>query len=469
MSDTMEEGVLVAWLAEEGDAVTAGDVIAQVETDKATMDLEVYDDGVLLKKVVREGEAVPIGALIAVLGQEGEDPSSVLEQFGGAGGADARDVEEEAEKKETPEAAGMGEQAGAIQDVEASDAGTADRDEGSARHDVTAGDGMTTEVEPRVARGGTDAVPETDDGRVKASPLARKLAREHDIRIASVQGTGPEGRIIKRDIEALLKRQPAPGAAPTARERKPVSPVRQPGDVVPTEDGPAYEVLRISQMRKAIARRLSQSKFTAPHFYLTIDVEMEKVDAFRGQLNALAEAQERAKISFNDLITKACALALRAHPMVNASYLEQEGEIRMHNQVHVAVAVAMDEGLITPVIRNADRKSVSQIAEETRALAQKAREKKLEPNEYEGSTFTTSNLGMFGIEEFTAIINPPNACILAIGGIRDLPVVKDGQVLAGKRMKLTLSCDHRVVDGATGARFMGTLRDYLQEPLNLLL
>ncbi len=227
--------------------------------------------------------------------------------------------------------------------------------------------------------------------------------------------------------------------------------------------------MRISQMRKAIARRLAESKYTAPHFYLTIDVKMERAIAVRKQLNALAESEDRPKISFNDLITKACAVALRQHPQVNASYLAEEGEIRRYSNVHIGIAVAVDEGLVTPVLRNADRKGLAELATETRTLAGRARERKLQPDEMAGSTFTTSNLGMFGIEEFTAIINPPNACILAIGAIRDVPVVEDGEIVAGKRMKVTLSCDHRVVDGATGAQFMATLRQYLEEPLHMLM
>jgi pyruvate dehydrogenase E2 component (dihydrolipoamide acetyltransferase) len=235
------------------------------------------------------------------------------------------------------------------------------------------------------------------------------------------------------------------------------------------EGAEAYEVVRISQMRKTITRRLGQSKFTAPHFYLTVDIDMERAIAARQQLNEMAAAQERPKISFNDLVIKACAVALRQHPMVNASYMEEEGEIWKYNQIHIGVAVAVDEGLMTPVVRNADAKGLAQIGEEVREMAGRARERKLQPEEMAGSTFTTSNLGMFGIEEFTAIINPPNACILAIGAIREVPVVKDGVVVPGQRMKVTLSCDHRVVDGATGAQFLQIVKQYLEEPLSLLL
>lgn len=424
MSDTMEEGVLVAWLTEEGATVSAGDVIAQVETDKATMDLEVYDDGVLLKRLIEEGESVPIGGLIAVLGKAGEDISDLLSRYTGGDG-----------------------QAG----------GSAEPAEPAAvAQEVSAGDGAQTAAPSTVA-----------DDRVKASPLARKMAADHRISLGSVKGTGPEGRIVRRDIEGLIG-DGAKTVSPPASIEAPVTPAVQVPAPAVHADG-SYEAVALSQMRKAISRRLSQSKFTAPHFYLTVDVDMEKAVAFRKELNGLAEAQGRGKISFNDFITKASALALREHPYVNASYLEQEGEIRLHKEAHVAIAVAIGEGLITPVIQHVDQKGLGQIAKETRDLATRARDRKLQPHEFEGSTFTTSNLGMFGIEEFTAIINPPNACILAIGAIRDVPVVKGGGIVPGKRMKLTLSCDHRVVDGATGAQFLDSVKRYLEEPMNLLL
>ena len=426
LSDTMEEGVLVSWLAEEGATVAAGDVIAQVETDKATMDLEVYDDGVLLKRMIGEGDAVPIGGLIAVLGNQGEDISDVLARYGGGDGTAADAPAAPSSPPEAPAAV-------------------------PAAQPAPQGDGAAV-AQPA--------------GRVKASPLARRLASEHGVVLESLKGSGPEGRIVRRDVEAAARQKGstavpsvAPAPAPVANTVTPMAPA------VST----SYQSLPLSQMRKAISRRLSESKFTSPHFYLTVDVDMQAAIAFRKQINALAEEQGRSKVSFNDLITKSCAAALRQHPYVNASYLEQEGEIRLHNDVHVAIAVAIDEGLITPVIRNADQKGLAQLSEETRDLATRARDKKLQPNEYEGSTFTTSNLGMFGITEFTAIINPPNACILAIGAIRDEPVVEKGKVVPGKKMKLTLSCDHRVVDGASGAQFLGTVQQYLEEPMNLML
>ncbi len=447
MSDTMEEGVLVAWLADEGQAVTAGDVIAQVETDKATMDLEVYDDGVLLKRVVGEGAAVPIGALIAVLGAKGESADAVLAQYGSASGDGA------------PSTAAS-DAAPATDTVPGVPAGYGGADAPVAAPAVAESQAAATSAPP------------ADGSRVKASPLARRMAEEAGVNLSAVAGTGPEGRVVKRDVEAAMGRAPeaAPAAPPAAVPA--AMPAEVPATVAPFPV-PAAPVggtdVRITQMRKTIARRLTQSKFTAPHFYLTVEVDMERATAVRADLNAHAEAQGLGKVSVNDFVTKACAAALRRHPMVNASYLEDEGVIRQHAEAHVAIAVAMPEGLLTPVVRNADTKGLAQIAAETRDLATRARQGTLDPSEYAGSTFTTSNLGPFGIAEFTAIINPPNACILAIGATRDVPVVKDGAIVAGLRMTLTLSCDHRVVDGATGAAFLGDVRALLEEPMRMLL
>jgi pyruvate dehydrogenase E2 component (dihydrolipoamide acetyltransferase) len=423
MSDTMEEGVLVSWLVEEGATVEAGDVIANVETDKATMDLEVYDDGVLLKRVIAEGAAVPIGALIAVLGKQGEDPGPILAKYDGSAPAAAASPAAVEEVAEAPASA------------------------------------------PE-----TIAAPVSDE-RVKSSPLARKMAEDHGLSLSTISGTGPEGRIVRRDIEAVLGGASTRVSTPAAAPPVPVpvaTPVAAPAPAkIP--DGATYEAIRLSQMRKTISRRLAESKFTAPHFYLKVTVDMDKASAMRAELNERAVVQQMAKVSFNDLVTKACARALTQHPYVNGSYMEAEGEIRLHQEVHVAVAVAVDEGLVTPVIRHADRKGLSQIAEETRALATKARDKALQPEDYAGSTFTTSNLGMFGIDEFSAIINPPNAAILAIGAIREVPVVRDGALATGKRMTISLSCDHRIVDGAVGAAFLNAVQGYLEDPLTMLL
>lgn len=481
LSDTMEEGVVSAWMAEEGDEVSAGDVIAQVETDKATMDLEVFDDGVLLKKVADEGETVPLGQLLAVLGEEGEDISDLLEEHGANGAAtDAEETEAQAdeekaeaesedeaqeEKDEEAEAEADQEE----QTAEASeDSDTEEEDAGTQR--------ATSEAEGKATEEEEEAQPAaSENGRIKASPLARRMAGENEIDLGGVEGSGPQGRIVKRDIEAILsgdvETQRAASDAPATPQEAPSGDgaFERPAEVAPQSEEELYEAESISQMRKAIARRLAASKYTAPHFYLTIEVDAARLMAVREELNELAEAQERARLSVNDLITKACAVALKAHPQVNASYLEDEGEIRRYRAVHVGVAVAVEEGLITPVIRNADRKGLAQIAEETKELAGQAREGNLQPQDYEGATFTTSNLGPWGIEEFTAIINPPNACILAIGAIREVPVVEGGEVVPGQRMKLTLSCDHRIVDGATGADFLDTLQGLLEEPMGLLL
>jgi pyruvate dehydrogenase E2 component (dihydrolipoamide acetyltransferase) len=343
------------------------------------------------------------------------------------------------------------------------------------------GDGQLSERTPEPVPAGTDA----DGRRIKASPLARRIAQEHDVELAQIDGSGPEGRIVRRDVEAYVETietqeaapepaaEPAPEPTPEpssepAPEPTPEPAVEEPTYAMPDEEA-AFEREDISQMRKTIARRLAESKYSAPHYYLTVDIDVEPAVELREDLNELAEEQGRAKISFNDLITKACALSLHDHPYVNAAYRPDEGEIHKHNRVHIGIAVAIDEGLITPVIRDADRKGLSELARETRELAERARTRDLEPEEFEGATFTTSNLGMFGIEEFTAIINPPNSAILAIGEIRDTPVVEDGEVVPGTRMKVTLSCDHRVVDGAKGAAFLDTVKSYLEEPMNLLL
>lgn len=448
LSDTMEEGVLSAWLVDEGDSVSAGDILAQVETDKATMDLEAFDDGILLKKMIDEGDAVPIGQMIAVLGEEGEDISDLIGDTGGSDDASEADASSDAETASAAAASSQPEPASPETEASAS----------------PAGDGELAERTPEPVPAPTDASGE----RVKASPLARRVAQEHSLDLGTVAGTGPNGRIVRSDVEAAIEqREATPETAPAPSGDGAPTPQPAPAESVKIDVG--YETESISQMRKAISRRLAQSKFTAPHFYLTIDVDMARAAEVRAELNELAEAKDRARISYNDLITKACALALAEHPYVNASYHADEGEIRKYDDVHVGVAVAIDEGLITPVIRNADQKGLTQIAAETRELAGKARDRELQPEEYEGATFTTSNLGMFGIEEFTAILNPPNAAILAIGGIRDEPVVEDGEIVPGKRMKVTLSCDHRVVDGAVGAQFLDTVRGYLEDPMTMLL
>ena len=404
LSDTMEEGVIAKWNVKEGDTVEAGDIIAEVETDKATMDVEVFDSGTILKIVPGEGDAVPLGGLIAVIGEKGEDISDILSGSGASSAPAKEEVKEavsaESAKEETPASA--------------------------------------------------PAAPVTDNGRVKASPLARKIAEEKGIDLSSVSGTGPEGRIIKKDVEDFKGAPAAPASAPAS----------SPAPVFTSLES---KEIKVSQMRKVIARRLSESKFTNPHFYETIDIDMKAAVAARTALNTANDV----KISFNDIVVKACAIALTRHQAINSSWLGDT--IAEHGDVNIAVAVAIDEGLMTPVINHADKKGLLQISAETRELAGLARDRKLQPDQMEGSTFTISNLGMFGIEEFTAIINPPNACILAVGAIRDVPVVENGAIVPGKRMKVTLSSDHRIVDGAKAAQFLNTVRDMIENPLSMLL
>lgn len=405
LSDTMEEGVIAKWNVKEGDKVSSGDIIAEVETDKATMEVEVFDDGTILKILAEEGDAVPLGNLMAVIGEEGEDISELLEnaQSGGSvddSGSDEPSPDTEESKKDTEE-----DYDPVFEDLEEKGNG------------------------------------QVDDGRIKASPLARKMAEEEGITLSDVKGSGPQGRIIKRDIEDYEPSR-APAATTVSREDK---------------------EHRVSQMRKTIARRLSESKFSSPHYYETIEIDMGPVWDARKKLNEISET----KISFNDIVVKACATALRKHPDINSSWYGDK--IVEHGDVNIAVAVGIDEGLVTPVINNTDQKGLQQIASEGRELIEKARDRKLQPEEMEGSTFTISNLGMFGIEEFTAIINPPNACILAVGAIKEVPVVEDGEVVPGKRMKVTLSSDHRIVDGVSAAKFLNTLKSMLENPLSIVL
>jgi pyruvate dehydrogenase E2 component (dihydrolipoamide acetyltransferase) len=412
----MEEGVIAKWNVKEGDKISAGDIIAEVETDKATMDVEAFDDGTLLKIIPAEGDAVPLGGLIAVIGEEGEDISDILD---GAGGGSAESSSSEDSSKNEEKDSKEKEEKKSDQETETK-----------------------------------DTTSSSDNGRVKASPLAKKMAEDKGIDISSVQGSGPEGRVVKKDIEDFKESsstgtglsKPSSSSAPSK-----------------TFESLESKEVKVSQMRKVIARRLSESKFTNPHFYETIDIDMKAAMAARSSMN---EAND-VKISFNDIVVKACAIALTRHQAINSSW--HDDIIKEHGDVHVAVAVAIDEGLMTPVINHADKKGLSQISAETRELAGLARDRKLQPEQMEGSTFTISNLGMFGIEEFTAIINPPNACILAVGAIRDVPVVENGAVVPGKRMKITLSSDHRIVDGAKAAQFLNTVRNLLENPLSMLL
>ena len=426
MSDTMTEGTIAAWLKKVGDKVKSGDVLAEVETDKATMELENYEDGTLLYTGPKAGEAVPVDGILAIIGEEGADIQALL---GGQSGG-AAPLAAPSESHQPAETAAPAAPAQPAAEAQA-----------------------------------------TPGGRILASPLAKSIAKEKGINLAQVVGSGDNGRIVQRDVEnfqpsaAAPASQAAPAAAPApAASAAPVA-APQPAASAPAPASAEgmYTDTPVSQMRKVIAKRLSESLFTAPHFYLTMEINMDKAIEARVRLNELSPI----KLSFNDLVLKSAAVALRQHPVVNSSWLGDK--IRQNKLINIGVAVAVDEGLLVPVIRNADQKGLSQIATEVKELAGKAKSKKLQPAEWEGSTFTISNLGMFGIDEFTAIINPPDACILAVGGIKQTPIVKDGQIVVGNIMKVTLSCDHRVVDGATGAAFLQTLKGLLEDPMRMLI
>lgn len=410
LSDTMTEGVIAGWQKQVGDTVKKGEVLADIETDKATMELESYKDGVLLYQGAKAGEKILVNDLLCIIGKQGQDITDIVAASKNMGAKPAPAAAAEVAK--APVAQGP------------------------------------------VAQAPVAAV--VNEGRIFASPLAKKIAEEKGIDLRYVKGTGDNGRITKADIDAYT---PTTAAVPA----KTAAAVAAAQPVAAVAAGQVnYEDVPVSQMRKVIARRLSESLFTAPHFYLTMSIDMDAAVAARGKINEAA----KVKISFNDMVLKAVALSLKQHPKVNSSWLGDT--IRYNHHVNIGVAVAVEEGLLVPVVRFADGKSLSQIGAEVKEFAQKAKDKKLQPSDWEGSTFTISNLGMFGIEEFTAIINPPDSCILAVGGISQVPVVKNGQVVPGNVMKVTLSCDHRVVDGATGAAFLQTLKSLLEEPLRML-
>ncbi len=413
LSDTMTEGVVAEWHKKIGDTVANGELIAEIETDKATMEFESFYDGVLLHIGVEKAKAAPVNAILAIIGQAGEDISGLLSQQATSAAVTETPVVETVVPVEAPVVASPVERPAAVAPVAP----------------VT-----------------TNSAPVTSDGRVFASPLAKKLAEEKGINIHQVHGTGDGGRIVKRDVDHFVPYTPASTTTFSATSSMEES----------------YTDETVSQMRKVIARRLAESKFTAPHFYLTVEVNMENAIAARKVLNA----QEGVKVSFNDMVVKAVAMSLKKHPAINSSWLGDV--IRRNHHVHIGVAVAVEDGLLVPVVRFADTKGLAQIGEEVKSFAQKAKDKKLQPSDWEGNTFTISNLGMFGIDSFTAIVNPPDSCILAVGGISEVPVVKNGQVVPGNIMKLTLSCDHRVVDGASGASFLQTLKGYLEQPVKML-
>ena len=410
LSDTMEEGVIVEWLKQVGDPVEPGDILAEVETDKATMELESYHEGVLLHIGVKEG-AVPVNGVLAVIGEKDEDFQSDLDA-----------AQAELTSASTSEA----------------ESGVSEAPDDNDNIEQPSNDGAALQ---------TSNGSMVDDGRVKASPLARRMAEEKGLALSGISGSGEGGRIIKQDIISHLK---------SASESGTQLPNQSFSGLVPREEG-------ISQMRKVIAKRLSESKFSSPHFYVTIAIDMENVIQIRKDINATAPP----KISFNDFIVKATAMALRAHPSVNSSWLGDK--IRYNGSINIGVAVAVNEGLMVPVVTHADQKGLATINQEVKELAGRARERKLQPDEMQGNTFTISNLGMFDVDEFTAIINPPDACILAVGSIVEKPIVKDGQIKVGHIMKVTLSSDHRVVDGAIAAAFLQTLKSYLEQPMRMML
>ena len=414
MSDTMTEGVIASWLKKVGDEIKAGDIIAEVETDKATMELESYEDGTLLYIGVEAGDAVAIDGVIAVIGEKGADYEKLIKAHAQKDDSVDDSAPAQEEKKEEEPAPKT--------------------ENKSAPSEIVASNNSTT----------------SDGDRLKASPLAKKLASDKGIDISQVKGSGEGGRIIKRDVENFT---PATAQAATA----------QASPAAPALGQESYSEEKVSQMRKVIAKRLAESKFTAPHFYLTMEINMDKAIEARKSMNEVSPV----KISFNDMVIKAAAAALRQHPKVNSSWLGDK--IRYNDHIHIGMAVAVEEGLLVPVIRFADSKSLSQISNEAKSLGGKAKNKELQPKDWEGNTFTISNLGMFGIDEFTAIINPPDACILAVGGIKETVVVKNGQMQVGNVMKVTLSCDHRVVDGAVGSAFLQTLKGLLEDPVRILI
>lgn len=415
MSDTMDEGVIAAWHKKVGDSVKSGELLAEVETDKATMEYESYNTGTLLYIGADAGQAVPVNGVLAIIGEKGADWETLLKAHKSKEGADGK---AEAGKEEAPAKAESGER----------------------------------QVEP-VKETASVADSADSNGRIKASPLAKSMAKEKGYDISKITGTGDQGRVTKRDVENYK-----PSAAPSGEAKADKAVVLPP--VVGEERS---EDVGVSQMRKTIARRLSESKFSAPHFYLTMEINMDKAVAARKSINEVSPV----KVSFNDIVLKATAAAIRQHPDVNVSW--QGDKMRRNQHIHIGVAVAVKDGLMVPVVRYADNKSLSHIAAEVKDLAQKAQAKKLQPAEWEGNTFSISNLGMFGIEEFTAIINPPDACILAIGAIKETPIVKDGAIVPGNVMKVTMSCDHRAVDGATGAAFLQTLKGLLEDPVRILI
>ncbi|WP_340203216.1 pyruvate dehydrogenase complex dihydrolipoamide acetyltransferase [Ascidiimonas sp. W6] len=418
LSDTMEEGTVASWLKQVGDEVSEGDILAEIETDKATMEFESFYSGKLLYIGIKEGESAPVDSVLAVIGPDGTNVEAALKAAGNSGDKTVDEPAKKEEKSETP----------------------------------------TSATSSNTSSKATNTT--NDGGRIFVSPLAKKMAEDKGIDLSEVAGSGENGRIVKRDIENYKPAEKAMATKTEAASSKAASE----GYVAPFVPAgeESFEDVKNSQMRKTIAKRLGESKFSAPHYYLTIEVAMDHAMASRSQINALPET----KVSFNDLVVKACAMALKKHPQVNTTW--KGDATRYNHHVHVGVAVAVDDGLVVPVLKFTDQMSLTQIGAKVKELAGKARNKKLTPQEMDGSTFTVSNLGMFGIQEFTSIINQPNSAILSVGAIVQKPVVKEGQIVVGNTMKITLACDHRTVDGASGAQFLQTLRSYLENPVTML-
>ena len=412
LSDTMEEGTVASWLKNIGDKVEEGDILAEIETDKATMEFESFYEGVLLYIGVGEGESAKVDSLLTIIGPEGTDVSALVTTYN-EGSISTATIEA---KKET----------------------------------------STTETKQIEEQAAVISQSNNTGGRIFASPLAKKIAKDKGINLADVKGSGENGRIVKKDVESYT-----PAAAVEATPTQTIQTVTPLASYTPVGEE-SYEDVKNSQMRKVIAKRLGESKFTAPHYYLTIELDMDNAIASRKTINSLPET----KVSFNDMVVKACAMALKKHPQVNTSW--NGDTTRYNHHIHIGVAVAVDDGLLVPVLKFTDQMSLTQIGGNVRDLAGKARNKKIAPNEMEGSTFTISNLGMFGIQEFTSIINQPNSAILSVGAIEQKPVVKEGQIVVGNTMKVTLACDHRTVDGATGAQFLQTVRAYIENPVTML-
>ena len=415
LSDTMEEGTVASWLKNVGDNVEEGDILAEIETDKATMEFESFYEGVLLYVGIAEGESAKVDSLLSIIGPKGTDVSSIV----------------------------------------------AAHKEGNLTSNDSKIDSKTATVEAIETIENTPETSSTTNtgGRIFASPLAKKIAKDKGINLSEVKGTGENGRIVKRDVENYTPSS-TPSEIPTTVSKPEQSSAPLAAYTPVGEE--SFEDITNSQMRKVIAKRLGESKFTAPHYYLTIELDMDNAIASRKTINSLPET----KVSFNDMVVKACAMALKKHPKVNTSW--NGDTTRYSNHIHVGVAVAVDDGLLVPVLKFTDQMSLTQIGGNVRDLAGKARNKKIAPNEMEGSTFTISNLGMFGIQEFTSIINQPNSAILSVGAIEQKPVVKEGQIVVGNTMKVTLACDHRTVDGATGAQFLQTVRAYIENPVTML-